>query len=205
MVRIVVLVVVFLALLGAGLAYLALPKEVFAAAVVGLWLILTVALSLVGDRRYQAAYGDTSASSEVSRAAPRLGIGRAILIGELVVNVPVVGLLVGIIAAVGPLLEYVFGSPRVTVIMAVTIAFAAAWSWWSFATPRWLIWAMRRVTDPLALKNAAVGSILWPDHGWGRFFNRTQWRSTEMEKEEKDLIAMSRHRTQAEAKRRRRS
>jgi hypothetical protein len=82
------------------------------------------------------------------------------------------------------------------------LAFIVAWTWWSFATPRWLIWAMRRVADPVALKNAAIGSILWPDHGWGRFFNRTQLRSAAMEKEENDLIQQSRHQIWVGAKRR---
>jgi hypothetical protein len=199
--RIVLLVVVSLALLGAGLAYVGLPKVVFAAVVVGAWLLLTVVLSFVGDRRYLAAYGGPGQSSSPAK----LSIGRAILIGELVVNVPVIGLLVGITAAIGSLLEHITGRPDASAITITSfaIAFIVAWAWWSFATPRWLIWAMKRVADPLALKNAAVGSILWPDQGLGRFFNGTQWRSAAMEEEELNLIQQGRRRVQFEARRRR--
>jgi hypothetical protein len=188
-----------LALLTAGSVFLGLPKIVLIAVMVGLWLALTVAISFVGDQRFGRAFGgaETRPPSADDLSQPSLTIGRAILVGELVINVLVLALLVGIIAAVGPAVQYAMGydgvgrAPALPALMAVVLAFVGAWSWWAIVTPRWLLWEMRRVADPRALKGAAVGSILWPDRGWGRRFNRTQLRSAAMRNEETALLSLT--------------
>jgi hypothetical protein len=185
--------VLALALVIAALTFLGLSKIAIVAVMAALWLVLTVGLSFVGDRRYAAASGAAHDRSTGEHEQPRLTIGRAILIGELVVNVPVLALFVSVIPAVATLAAYAMGGAGVRgplpALIALTVAFVAAWMWWAIVTPRWLLWAMRRVSDPRTLKAAAIGSILWPDQGWGAIFNRTQWRSEAMEIEERNLLA----------------
>jgi hypothetical protein len=188
--------ILILALLSVCLVSLGLPRIVLAVALVCAWLALSTVLSFAGDRRYVRAVGDvvTNQPSIGAHAPSRLSIGQVVLVGELVVNLPVIALLVGVIGTVGSLLQRAVGyngvghAPALPTVIAVVLAFIASWLWWSFATPRWLLWAMRRVADPIALKRAATGSILWSDQQWGGFFNSTQWRSAAMKDEERDII-----------------
>ena len=100
--------ILFLVLLSAGFGYLGLSKFLLAAVLCGLWLALSVILSFVSDRRYTRAFG-VDQTSQLSTGAPRLSIGRAILVGELVVNVPVISLLVGVIVIAASLLQHAVG------------------------------------------------------------------------------------------------
>lgn len=180
-----------LALLTASLHFAGASSALIFAVFVAIWFALIIGLALVSDRRYVRAFDRRSAHSEsTSSGRVLLSIGRAILIGEMIVNVPVVALLVGVIAGVAKLLAWVTGKETVGpwVAIPVIVAFTSAWAWWSIVTPRWLLWAMRRVEHPRALRNAAVGSILWDNSRLGQFFNRTQWRTAAMRAEEQELL-----------------
>ena len=49
------------------------------------------------------------------------------------------------------------------------------WAWWSLMVPRWRVWAWNRVTDRVALKQAAIrAKLIWPD---GHIFGRTEFRT----------------------------
>jgi hypothetical protein len=40
---------------------------------------------------------------------------------------------------------------------------AAGWTWWSFAAPRWRLWAYQRVSDLAQLEKLAVADrLVWP-------------------------------------------
>ena len=187
--------VIFIVLLIAGFRYADWSIAILISVLALLWIGLSGGISFVSDRRYARAFDapiDQPSKDTVDRS--QMSIGRAVFIGELVVNLPAVGLLVGLIVPVGSFLQDTVGyggtghAPALPSIAAVAVAFAAAWAWWAVAAPRWLLWAMKRVVDPVALRNAVVGSIIWPENRWGRAFNSTQWRSTEMKLEEQEII-----------------
>ena len=51
---------------------------------------------------------------------------------------------------------------------------AAGWMWWSFAAPRWRLWAYQRVTDLEQLERLAVAEkLIWPH---AHLFTRTELR-----------------------------
>jgi hypothetical protein len=182
-------------LLVAVLRYFGASPVLLLALCGGLWFALTLGLALVGDRPYVRAFGHPDAPLESTPDGRRsLSIGWAILIGEMAINVPVLGLLTGLIFGVGKLFQLATGydgtgpSQALPSVVAVIVAFTSAWVWWSIVTPRWLLWAMRRVDHPQALRRAAVGSILWNEGKWGNRMNRTQWRTTAMRAEEQKLL-----------------
>jgi hypothetical protein len=182
-------------LLIAGFRYAGWSSAILISVLALLWIGLSVGISFVSDKRYARAFNvpvDQPSNGSVDRS--RLSIGRAILVGELVVNLPAVGLLVGLILPVGSFVQGAVGydgtghAPALPSIVAVAVAFVASWAWWAIAAPRWLLWAMKRVVDPIALRNAVDGSIIWPDNRWGRAFNNTQWRSTAMKRAEQEIV-----------------
>ncbi len=188
-------VVIVIVLLIAGFLYAGWSSAILISVLALLWIGLSVGISFVSNKRYARAFNgpvDQPSKGAVDRS--RLSIGRAIFVGELVVNLPAVGLLVGLIFPVGSFVQDAVGydgtghAPALPSIVAVAVAFVASWAWWAIATPRWLLWAMKRVVDPIALRNAVVGSIIWPDNRWGRAFNSTQWRSTAMKRAEQEIV-----------------
>jgi hypothetical protein len=157
--------VIVTALLIAGFHYAGWSPIVLVALLALIWFGLSAAISFASDRRYMRTFDPalTDHTSNGPGGSSRLSIGRAILIGELVVNLPAVGLFVGLIIPVGSFLQDAVGydrtghAPALPSVVAVAIAFVASWAWWAIAAPRWLLWAMKRVVDPIALRNA-VGS-----------------------------------------------
>ncbi len=165
-------------LLIAGFRYAGWSPVILVAVLALLWFGLSAVISFASDRRYVRAFDHMLTHRKSSGPSGSLGIGRAIFIGELVVNLPAIGLLY----------EGTGHAPVLPSIVAVVVAFVASWAWWAIAAPRWLLWAMKRVVDPLALRNAVVGSIIWPNNRLGRAFNSTQWRTAAMKKEEQELV-----------------
>jgi len=105
----------------------------------------------------------------------RLSVERAVSIGQVVVNVPVM-----ILMFIPPWWEWWRGgSPEVlegpvahSILKAFLLGFVAAWLWWSFILPRWRLWVYERVEDIAELKRQAIASRLtWPD---GSFFALTE-------------------------------
>lgn len=72
--------------------------------------------------------------------------------------------------------DQAFATERGLQIMAIFIplGIAIAWAWWSFAAPRWRLWAYRRAGDLLHLERLAVADrLVWPvSHP----FTRTEFR-----------------------------
>jgi len=116
---------------------------------------------------------------------------RAILVGTLVVNGPVLLLLFGPSAIVW----WVNGAPDVIhapVGTYLAISFLSsvpiAWLWWSIAIPRWRVWAYERVDDIPRLKDVAVmAGLTWPD-GW--IFERTEIKSAQIADREAQLLSL---------------
>jgi hypothetical protein len=69
--------------------------------------------------------------------------------------------------------------------LCFAVGFVAAWSWWSYAVPRWRIWAYEHVDNISLLKTRAVQARLtWPD---GHVFERTEFKSVEQTKRQREL------------------
>ncbi len=108
----------------------------------------------------------------------KMSVAQAILVGQLVVNLPTLLLifgapLVGILAA----RSYwgVFG-PALCILawVVLLVGCAVAWIWWSFAVPRWRRWAIRRGVPPDELQRWAVITFLvWPK-GW--IFEKSEFK-----------------------------
>ena len=93
-------------------------------------------------------------------------IWRAILVGQLVVNV----------AATMIMLAVMFlGSRIVPWEFALLGGSLIAWLWWSFSVPRWRAWAVSRGIDPKRLQKFAVRTgLTWPK---GSLFEQTEFRA----------------------------
>jgi hypothetical protein len=114
--------------------------------------------------------------------AKRMGVGKAILVGQMVINIPVV--LVILSFACGSLtyaLTFLTKSPpRVAwfampmFIVPTIIGIALAWVWWSFTVPRWRRWALRNGVPPDQLQKwAVITGLVWPK-GW--IFEKTEFK-----------------------------
>ncbi len=95
-----------------------------------------------------------------SHSAERVSIKAAIWRGQLTVNLPVILIIFAGLVIVGlPL----------------------GWLYWSYAVPKWKLWAYARVDDVPALKRAAVrAGLIWPDN---HLFEKTEICSKAMRQE----------------------
>lgn len=102
-------------------------------------------------------------------SASALTADRAVSIGQLVVNLPVVG-----IVALGGFLAYLVKGPAWTAL-GVLLGIIPAWLWWSIMVPRWREWAKRRGADEdeTQLMGERRG-LVWSR---GSFFERTEFGS----------------------------
>jgi hypothetical protein len=94
---------------------------------------------------------------------------RAVLIGQLVVNLPVVSIM-----GLAFLLAYVLKGPTWAPI-ALLLAVIPAWLWWSFMVPRWREWAKRQGVDENETQLIGERSgLVWPE---GSIFEKTEFHS----------------------------
>jgi len=95
----------------------------------------------------------------------KITIWKAIVIGQLVVNLPAVGLMFA------ALFLGSFVAPRFFALLGGALA---AWVWWSFTVSRWRDWALDRGIDPERLQKFAFRTgLTWPK---GSLFERTEFR-----------------------------
>jgi hypothetical protein len=102
---------------------------------------------------------------------PPIPTALAIARGQRLVNRPVKLLLwFGLIIAVaGFSRSYWFA-------LALPLGWLIGWTWWSFAAPRWRLWALSRGVQPRALQwYAEKARLLWPVGHWGE---RTEFGSS---------------------------
>lgn len=118
-----------------------------------------------------------------------LTVKQAIRRGLLVVNGPVLLLLVGPGALFAVLIEHHWLPRRYNALglLLFIAGFVLAWLWWSFAVPRWRLWAYQRVGAEQipALKAEAVAvGLTWPA---GHRFERTEIKSSRQRRREREL------------------
>jgi hypothetical protein len=100
---------------------------------------------------------------------PSMSVGKAILIGQLLVNVPVFIIMIGLTA-----LTVILTKNLIMGLPGFIVGFVIAWLWWSFTVPRWRRWAHRQGVPPAELQKWAVAtSLVWPK-GW--IFEKTEFK-----------------------------
>ena len=114
-----------------------------------------------------------------------ISINRAIVVGTIWVNGPVLPLIAGPAMIVFVLGAPYKGEPPTAMLVGTGVAFVlgfiAAWSWWSYMVPRWRVWAWSRVRNLKGLRVRAVrAGLIWPE---GHFFEKTELRSKELRNE----------------------
>ncbi|WP_146907258.1 hypothetical protein [Arenimonas daejeonensis] len=102
-----------------------------------------------------------------------------VIVGTLVVNVPVLTLLFGPgFAATRLGYEDWF-------LYILAASFFTAWSWWSFALPRWRLWAYERVKSTGAVHARALAAgLVWPR---GSLLTRTEFQNADMRNRQLEL------------------
>ena len=112
----------------------------------------------------------------------QISIRRAIVIGLVWVNGPVIALMFGPVAV--SVVLFPAASPFAWILTFLG-GVALAWLYWSLAVPRWRLWAYRRVANVSALKRAAVDvGLVWKD---GSIFAKTERKSVEQEALEQEI------------------
>ena len=112
-----------------------------------------------------------------------VSVKRAVMIGRLWVNGPVFLLIVGPIA-------WTLAAPDDSALERTGFylcgaGWLLAWVWWSFAVPKWRLWAYDRVIDITELKRSAISAgLTWPD---GSIFARTEIKSKAHAQREREL------------------
>jgi hypothetical protein len=114
-----------------------------------------------------------------------LNVGIAILVGQLIVNLPVMLIIVGVFS-VGMVLLLVLEARvpslpgwtfLVGVMASIVIGSLAGWLWWSFSVPRWRKWALQNgVPEDKLQKWAVTAGLVWPK---GSVFEKTEFRIKE--------------------------
>lgn len=93
-----------------------------------------------------------------------------------VVTLPSLAIIIG-----GYFLLFAVDQLFVHVALAI-IPFLLGWLWWSVAVPRWRVWALERVDDPVELLHTAINlKIIWEP---GHIFEKTEIRTAEIRERE---------------------
>jgi hypothetical protein len=177
----------------AGAIYFGMSwRVIFLGIIVVAWGILMVIVARNFDKL------STPDQNAAGHGPTPLGVGRAILIGEMVVNVPVLGLMLLTILFLGPVIQgwleggATKGIGFLTLLVVMMLAVGVGWLWWAIAMPRWRVWALERVADPRLLYGAAISAqLMWPPHGWLAFLNQTEWKTAHLVHREQ--AALRRH------------
>src|SRR5688572_23324930 len=91
---------------------------------------------------------DISSSQSSTKQKKPINVGTAILVGELVVNLPVTIIIFGV-SIVGTVISIFLGNalPLLSgfipfgIIASIILGVLLGWLWWSFSVPRWRRWA----------------------------------------------------------------
>lgn len=170
----------------AGAAYFGMRWKLFFLGLIGLaWVFLMVVVARIFDG---LSPPDRRAPDDGAKV---LGVGRAILIGELAVNIPALGLILLTIWLAGPVIQAgaskSVGFPALVVVMA--LALGVGWMWWAIVMPRWRVWALERVSDPRLLYRAAISAqLMWSPRGRLAFLSRTEWKTARLSHREQAAL-----------------
>ena len=129
---------------------------------------------------------DNSSSHQPSlHPNPAISVGTAILVGQLVVNIPVIFIILSV-TVIGIVLTLVLTEtfpslPDLTfflgVLGSIVIGTSVGWVWWSFSVPRWRKWAIQKgVPEDRLQKWAVLTGLVWPK---GSIFEKTEFKVKE--------------------------
>ncbi len=120
-----------------------------------------------------------------ARQKKPLHVGIAILVGQLIVNLPVILIILGLFA-IGIVLLLVLDtrfpslpgwSFLLGVLAIIIIGPLVGWLWGSFSVPRWRKWALRNgVPEDKLQKWAVITGLVWPK---GSIFEKTEFQVKE--------------------------
>ena len=107
-----------------------------------------------------------------------ISIGKAIFVGQLVVNLPVL-IIILVVSGLGILLTLSFLEPLSSLqvwvlilgfVTPIIVGASAGWLWWSFSVPRWRRWALQNGApeDELQARAVVVG-LVWPKGSFSNF------------------------------------
>jgi hypothetical protein len=114
-----------------------------------------------------------------------LHVAIAILVGQLIVNLPVMLIILGAYGVgIALLLTLVDKFPffqgwgfLIGILVLIIIGPLVGWLWWSFSVPRWRKWALRNGVPEDKLQKWAVSTgLVWPK---GSVFEKTEVRVKE--------------------------
>jgi hypothetical protein len=109
----------------------------------------------------------TNRPEEPSRST--LTPGKAVFLGHLLVNAPVV-----VIVSVWSMVGYILRGMPVA-LLYLFIGALLAWLWWSATVPRWRRWAKRRGADEERTQRLAQQTgLVWPK---GFFLEKSEFRA----------------------------
>ena len=107
--------------------------------------------------------------------------GKAVFIGILVVNIPVLLLLICPLF----ILLYFNPEPGILGFIVFILGFSFAWLWWSIMIPKWRLWAYEQVDSIYELKQKATNAgLTWPDRS---IFEKSEIKSTAHRAREREL------------------
>lgn len=129
---------------------------------------------------------DNVSDSQMSTKPKKLlHVGIAILVGQLVVNLPVILIILGVFG-IGIVLLLVMDArfPALSgwsfplgIFGMIIIGPLTGWLWWSFSVPRWRKWALKKgVSEDKLQKWAVATGLVWPK---GSIFEKTEFRVKE--------------------------
>ena len=130
---------------------------------------------------------DSLAVTNPPSGRPRVGVLKAIVVGQLVVNLPAILILAGlsclpVMVGTGIVVGFLdqpdgslawLGVGCLFLLLGV-VGSGLGWLWWAFTVPRWRQWALRNGAPPERLQLLAVATgLVWPK-GW--FFEKSELR-----------------------------
>ena len=128
---------------------------------------------------------NASNPQDSSRQKKPLPIAIAILVGQLIVNLPVMLIILGVYGVgIVLLLVLVDKVPSlqgwlflVGILVLIILGPLVGWVWWSFSVPRWRRWALQNGAPEDKLQKWAVATgLVWPK---GSIFEKTEFRVKE--------------------------
>jgi hypothetical protein len=114
-----------------------------------------------------------------------LHVAIAILVGQLIVNLPVMLIILGaygvgialLLTLVDKFLFFQGWGFLIGILVLIIIGPLVGWLWWSFSVPRWRKWALRNGVPEDNLQKWAVSTgLVWPK---GSVFEKTEFRVKE--------------------------
>ena len=164
----------------AGAVYFGMPWRLFFLGLIG---VASAFLTVVVARMFD----DLSPPDRSDSSDRAMGIGQAILVGEIVVNIPALGLMLFTIWLAGPVIQGWIGDSTsknvgfLSLVVVMALALGVGWAWWAIVMPRWRVWALERVSNPRLLYHAAASAqLMWPSRGRLAFLNRTEWKTARL-------------------------